>query len=297
MTPVAYLYFIPPLVVSLISSSYAIRSVLALRNSYLQFKEFIGTNANLNSSRYFRLMALAGADVIISTPIQIYVVVLSSKQILPWISFAETHGGYDRIDQFSALQWKNIPIINTIFTISRAFTIVSALIFFAFFGLADEARKHYKSGFKSVLKCLGLSSSTAGSAGSGSQLSGCNLAYVSLFLHAFIHSLTLVYSKWEPSPAESKPQTRSAPVYDSESVDEKRESIASSSDMTFINDSTKPTSGSPFSSLTKKETSEILQHRVSLAGSGSSIYSSHTFYSFQNDSAELKFDDKNDTKV
>ena len=293
----AYLYLLPPLVVSLISSSYAIRSILALRRSYLQFKEFMGTNPNLNSSRYFRLMALAGADILISTPIQLYVVVLSSKQLLPWISFAETHEGYDRVDQFSALQWKNIPTLNTTFTVSRAFTIISALIFFAFFGLADEARKHYKSGFNSFLKCLGFSSSsTAGSTDSGSQSSGRNFAYVS-FVYLLYPCLIMFCSQRDASPAEFKPQSRDTPSYDSQSVDEKRDSIASSCDMTFINDSPKPTSGSPFSSLTKKETSEILQHRVSLARSGSSMYSSHTFYSFQNDSAELKFDDKNDTKV
>jgi pheromone a factor receptor len=50
--------------------------------------------------------------------------------------------------------------VHTSLQFTRWATIICGLGFFAFFGFADEAQKHYKSAFNSVAKRIGVSMSS-----------------------------------------------------------------------------------------------------------------------------------------
>jgi len=204
-TAMNLIFYIPPLIASFISASYSsklmvslsamtisddvlVRTFLALRRSYAQFKEFVSTSSNLNSSRYFRLMALAASDVFLCVPIQLLVIIQSVPFMkkVHWISWEDTHWGFQRVDQFSELQWMNSPTMKFNAYCAKSLTIVACAAFFLFFGFADEAQKHYKMALNSMAKTLRISTAGSGSTTEsgtrwGSAVSG-SIAYVSFFM-------------------------------------------------------------------------------------------------------------------
>lgn len=66
-----------------------------------------------------------------------------------------------RVDQYPAILWKTDPVVNSSLEFTRWITVASGLVFFALFGFADEAQKHYKLAFTSVVKRLQISTSAA----------------------------------------------------------------------------------------------------------------------------------------
>jgi pheromone a factor receptor len=130
--------------------------------------EFLAANKNLSSSRYFRLMGLAGIEVLCTIPMSAFVIYLNAtyEPVYPWISWANTHYDFSRIDQFASVQWRMTDLSTISIELSRWFLIICAFIFFAFFGFADEARKNYRLAYFSVAKRVGLSSGNMSSGGS-----------------------------------------------------------------------------------------------------------------------------------
>jgi len=68
-------------------------SIIAFRKRQAEFKEILSANANLSSNRFFRLMALAGIEVLCSVPLGISSMVLNATRgvVSPWISWEDTH--------------------------------------------------------------------------------------------------------------------------------------------------------------------------------------------------------------
>lgn len=114
-----------------------------------QFSEFMSSNSSLTMSRYFRLMALAGVELLCTTPLSVFQMVLNAtaQPVDPWISWNETHFNFSRVRLVPAVLWT----MNRWFVIGVQFNRWSgpfcALIFFAFFGFAAEARKNYRTAF------------------------------------------------------------------------------------------------------------------------------------------------------
>jgi len=130
--------------------------------------EFLAANRNLSSSRYFRLMGLAGIEVLCTIPLGIFVIYLNATatQVYPWVSWENTHYDFSRVDQFASVVWRmdNLSVVSI--ELSRWFLVICAFIFFAFFGFADEARKNYRLVYTSVAKRVGLSTGNMSSTGS-----------------------------------------------------------------------------------------------------------------------------------
>ncbi len=121
--------------------------VLSLRAFALrraQFNEFLAASSSLTVGRYFRLMAIATIELLCTVPIATYGLTLNAKSpIYPWISFSDTHFGYSRVDQWAAIVWRSSSNAILTFALTRWSTVLCALVFFAFFGFADEARRQY----------------------------------------------------------------------------------------------------------------------------------------------------------
>jgi len=149
-----------------VSAFYCIRAISAFRKRRNQFKEFLSSNSNnITPNRYFRLMCLAAIEVVCTIPLTSWMVYLNAKVVNPWISWASVHSDFGHIDQVPRLFWKEDPAL---IELARWNPIICAMVFFAFFGFADEAKKHYYLAYVSVAKKLGYTS-VGSSSGFGSS--------------------------------------------------------------------------------------------------------------------------------
>lgn len=123
------------------------RSVLSLRAFAIrraQFQQYLAASSTLTIGRYFRLMAIATVELLCTTPIAAYgLYVNATSPIFPWISFADTHFGYSRVDKYPAVIWQSSTNAIISFEFSRWSVVFCAIVFFLFFGFADEARRNY----------------------------------------------------------------------------------------------------------------------------------------------------------
>jgi len=170
VTPAYPLVFTWPLVISAISAVYCFLTLRAFAKRRKEFNELLASNRNLTFGRYFRLMCLAGIELICGIPLSSFSLYLNaSGGINRWVSWSNTHSGFSRVDQVPSIIWKSQPEVMASLELSRWLVVLCAFIFFAFFGFADEARKHYRSAFYVVAKKLGYSISPSRTALSGSS--------------------------------------------------------------------------------------------------------------------------------
>jgi pheromone a factor receptor len=104
---------------------------------------------------------------------------------------------------------------------SRWFLVVCALVFFAFFGFADEARKNYRLAYVSVAKRVGLS--TAGTVSTGGSWS---TGYVVMPQHSMMQSDEQIFFS---SKSEMAYNSRAGimPVFVTQRTEQKRDSLTS----------------------------------------------------------------------
>ncbi|CAK5271732.1 unnamed protein product [Mycena citricolor] len=170
-TPLAYpLSYVWPNVIALISAYYCIMSLCEFNRRRAQFAMLLSNSNNasaLSISRYFRLMMIATIELIVDTPIGAYGLYLSIKHspIHPWISWANTHYNFGFVSQVPSVFWKANPATVITLELFRWMPVVCAFVFFALFGFAAEARRHYSLAFWAIAKRLGYmpSSNSPGS--------------------------------------------------------------------------------------------------------------------------------------
>ncbi|KAF5378503.1 hypothetical protein D9615_007171 [Tricholomella constricta] len=158
-TPAAYpLSFVWPNVIGIISAVYCILTLRAFMKRRAQFSEFLSSNSTLTVNRYFRLMSLATVELLFNTPISAYGLYLNATltPIYPWKSWADIHFDWYTIDTVPAVLWRSRRIHVVTLELSRWSVVFCALIFFAFFGFADESRKHYRLAYWAVAKRFGI---------------------------------------------------------------------------------------------------------------------------------------------
>jgi pheromone a factor receptor len=139
-----------------LSSAFTLRAFLKRRK---QFKDFISTGA-LTYNRYWRLAALATVDFFITLPFSTWWVIRNAVvfPVRPWISWADTHWGYSRVFQFAAVTYDGPTL--AMLEMIRWSPVFCALVFFAFFGFAEEAKKNYRLFASTVTKRFGSTTST-----------------------------------------------------------------------------------------------------------------------------------------
>lgn len=175
------LVFAWPLVLGLISAVYCVLTILAFMKRRKQFQDLMSRNRNLTYSRYFRLMLLAGIDLCCTVPLSIYSIYLNTAAdpagVQPWISLSETHYNYSRVIQYPRVLYSQNQDSLVSLELSRWMMVVCAILFFGFFGFADEAKKNYRIAFTSVAKSVGYSTIDSFGSPSSATFSGKFSAY------------------------------------------------------------------------------------------------------------------------
>lgn len=153
----SWLSMIPPFA----NESIAALSLRAFAKRRAQVMELLSSKGSaLTFSRYFRLMALATTELMLTIPISSFAIYLdaTAQPVGPWRSWSDTHYDFSRVDQIPAFEWRANKEFEVAQELGRWLVPACALIFFAYFGLAAEAMKHYKMAFWFVAKRLGFSS-------------------------------------------------------------------------------------------------------------------------------------------
>ncbi|KAJ7759959.1 fungal pheromone STE3G-protein-coupled receptor [Mycena metata] len=147
------MYFIsmmwPPLL-GCVSAVYAILALRAFNARRIAFSQFLAPSTSsavpgLTASRYLRLMALAVTAIILTTPLGIFAIWLNltATPVGPWVSLSDTHFMFSRVEQIPAILWRGDRLLVIALEFTRWAAPATALVFFAFFGFAVEARKNY----------------------------------------------------------------------------------------------------------------------------------------------------------
>jgi pheromone a factor receptor len=158
--------FSPSLCVNFLSYPTLGLNIRIFWKSSQQLNGLLLSNKSPHQNRYIRLIALSSTQVLFTLPLSLYILYFNSATypIDPWVSWAVTHLDYSRIDQYPSIIWRADPTVGNVLEINRWLVVLSAFLFFAFFGFAEEARKHYRLAYTfaaSRLRLSGLSISRA----------------------------------------------------------------------------------------------------------------------------------------
>ena len=136
-----------------VSDTIIVLTLISFLRRQAQFSQFLSTNSSLTASRYFRLMALACTEILCTTPLAILSIVVNATAapVAPWVSWEETHYDFSRVGQVPAVMWRGNHLIVLGLSLSKWSSVFCAFVFFLFFGLAAEARRHYSSAFTNLL--------------------------------------------------------------------------------------------------------------------------------------------------
>ena len=120
----------------------------------------LSSNSSLTLHRYFRLMALATVELLCTTPFSSYFIYLdaTSMPISPYKGWADLHFDYSRVDQVPSVIWHLSSTEAVALELTRWLMVVCALVFFLFFGFAEEARRNYKTTALKVARIFGFKS-------------------------------------------------------------------------------------------------------------------------------------------
>jgi len=148
-----------------------------------QCRQMMSSTSGFSRSRYLRLIIISSVEVFVTVPMSTFVIVTGTKLgMKPWRSWADTHSHYYVVYQVPGFVWKNIPEVAISLETSRWALNSCALLFFALFGFAVEAREHYHRLYKSLARCIGHPMSTTHGAPHA-----CVLLARSLSWHVLIH--------------------------------------------------------------------------------------------------------------
>ncbi|TFK26911.1 STE3-like pheromone receptor [Coprinopsis marcescibilis] len=160
--PAYFIYFMWPVLLGVISFIYSSLTLLSFWRRRAQFGQLLSSNSALSPSRYLRLMTLAIIDMMCTVPLGVYTIFigLNGIDLAPWVSWEETHFDFARAGRVRALFWRSDPSFEVSVELTRWLPVVCAFTFFALFGFASEARKHYWKAFWALAKLCGIKPST-----------------------------------------------------------------------------------------------------------------------------------------
>lgn len=147
-------------------------SIIAFRKRHSQFTALLSNHSGLSPTRYFRLMAIAAVDLMFTVPLSVYVLALDVQPgvMQPWISWADTHFAFDAVYVFPVSAWQDGPyhVFGVVMEVNRWVLPLAAFVFFAVFGVTDDARSRYAKVLGSVRTCMGWSTLRSGLTAIGS---------------------------------------------------------------------------------------------------------------------------------
>lgn len=122
----------------------------------IEFTRILASHPSITVWRYFRLMALAMADLLCTVPLSAFVIWwnATARPIEPWISWEDTHFNFSRVEQIPGILWRRDHTLVVAMEFTRWVVPFSSFVFVLFFGFAEEARKNYSTAFSKVCGIL-----------------------------------------------------------------------------------------------------------------------------------------------
>lgn len=176
VTPLTFpLLFIWPVLIGLVSFIYAgthsclfwlygkLNNFIALTlrafwRRRIQFQELLSSASSMSISRYFRLMLLSFLEMVLTIPLAVYSIYINTNgvPVAPYKSWADTHYQFWVVLQIPAFIWQGNQANAIAVEMGRWIYPCAAFLFFALFGFAEEARRHYRAAFWWVVRPLSL---------------------------------------------------------------------------------------------------------------------------------------------
>ncbi|KAJ7768128.1 putative fungal pheromone GPCR, STE3-type [Mycena maculata] len=148
-----FLVWLPPIVVVILTLGFASAALYHFFRRRLTFARHLQAASSLTPSRYFRLMAMALAQMMWATIVTAADMAFTLRPGLrPWISWANVHSDFGRVGVFptafipaqtllvSYLIWWTVPL--------------SALLFAAFFAFGEDAKREYSACWHAVVRVV-----------------------------------------------------------------------------------------------------------------------------------------------
>ncbi|KAF9441476.1 pheromone receptor [Macrolepiota fuliginosa MF-IS2] len=150
--PVYFISLMWPLLIGCISAVYCTLTLYTFARRRLEFSRILASHPSITPWRYFRLMALAMTELMLTMPLAAFVIWLNAtaEPIEPWVNWADTHFRYSRVEMYPALLWRRSSIFVASMEFTRWVVPACVFIFFGFFGFAEEARKNYVTGSRKI---------------------------------------------------------------------------------------------------------------------------------------------------
>ncbi|KAI0053490.1 STE3-like pheromone receptor [Auriscalpium vulgare] len=155
--PAYPLVFIWPVLLGSISFVYAGLSIRAFLRRRAEFRAVVVNATAMTVNRYFRLMLLACIEMSCTLPLGIYSIYINTAglTLAPWKGWADAHFEFYRVNRIPTAVWASEHSFKVAVEISRWIYPACGLAFFALFGFAGEARRHYRMAYGAVSKHLG----------------------------------------------------------------------------------------------------------------------------------------------
>lgn len=144
--PLVYMW--PPLL-GCIAFVFAFLTLRAFWKRRVQFNELLSSTNSMTVNRYFRLMLLACLEMMLTIPLSAYGIYINTYglSLAPWVSWSDTHYNFSHVEIAPAVLWRTSKMFTVQVELDRWIYPCSALLFFALFGFAQEARRHYRAAF------------------------------------------------------------------------------------------------------------------------------------------------------
>jgi pheromone a factor receptor len=93
---------------------------------------------------HLRLLGMASTDAFLTIPIAATMVGLNAGiGVAPWISWADTHFDFNRVELYPRMYWAMSPISAIMTELTRWSVVASALVFIVIFAPAAVSRRRY----------------------------------------------------------------------------------------------------------------------------------------------------------
>lgn len=111
------------------------------------------SSSSLNSSRFFRLLAISAIDMLVSVPLGLVLLVQQVGVLRPTYSWADVHYGFSQVLSFNAeFVEKNAPGSVALQALSKWLPVFGAFFYFACFGMHDTVLESYIQRYHSIAR-------------------------------------------------------------------------------------------------------------------------------------------------
>ena len=142
-----------PIPIGLVSVAYAALALWGTLDRTEDLRRLQTVETGLTTSRYYRLMVLAAANILFTIPLAIYMIVINLREgLYPYRGFADLHSRFGRVDSTAAVVWRQDATAVTVVNFRIWTPIPCALFFFVMFGFTAEARMQYKRAVSWIAK-------------------------------------------------------------------------------------------------------------------------------------------------